>query len=119
MPEENLNFEIDLHGEIISKDFPWTSFIPLHAKDSKGNEFIQPRGRDIVYRVISSSQGESYECDNCGKTIVYKDVRHPVWNIPYIGVHSSKSIPEPVPFCPVCEKEPETLGLPLTLNLKD
>ena len=119
MGVHELKFEIDLHWKLTLDRCPWISFVPLYARDSEGNLFVQPRGRKIIYQVEQGRLGEDYICYQCGRRVESELLGHLVWNIPFLGIHTNKCLFEPVPFCPNCERPPENYGRPITTNLLD
>ena len=55
----------------------------------------------------------SYACWECGSDIHSKQVTHPVHDGPFPLSGSGEVHNETVPYCPKCEKEPSSSGLPI------
>ena len=72
--------------------------------------------KDGEWLVLTESTGN---CDvgythNCGAKILGKTVAHPIWDGPFPCSGSGKCEYESVPYCPVCEEEPNSSGEPIT-----
>ncbi|MBU0456844.1 MAG: hypothetical protein KKD75_01745 [Nanoarchaeota archaeon] len=100
-----------------AKKNQWLAFVPEYAKDSSGQEFMRPRGRSVVYRIVSEDAegNETYTCNDCGSRIISATVAHPVWDGPssFKGSGGGSCQYEQVPYCSKCEKKPTGSGIPI------
>ena len=72
--------------------------------------------RDGKWLVLTESTGEpsvNYVHD-CGTEILGKSVSYPIWDGPTPLSGSGRCESKTIPYCPKCEKEPGSLGEPIT-----
>jgi hypothetical protein len=109
MSAEKLEFRVNEEWQKLLKEYPWMSFVPEDAKDSKGNEYQRKRGSSVIYKKTDNG----YICINCGSEIETAEVIHPVWDGPFPCSGSGKTAKETVPYCPKCEEKPNPSGTPI------
>ena len=77
---------------------------------------MQPRGRDIIYKV-EKEEGllQEYVCKDCGSKIQGAKVIQPIWDGPFPCSGSGRVTSEIVPYCPKCEPKLSSRGSPIQL----
>lgn len=102
MPEKTKKLNL----EFKAIDVPsWTSFKPEVA-EKDGIEYHRRIGSKIIYK----KNKEGFECLDCGSEILATKVAHPIHDGPFPLSGSGKCEYEQVPYCPKCEKEPNSHG---------
>ncbi len=120
---KNLEFSVNEKEQKFAEENPWVSIILEGATDSEGVNYLRKKGSQLVYKKVEGG----FECVNCGSEIMGKMVIHPILDpkkknllkkdpltkrcLRYlIGSGQLKSKGEEVPYCPNCEKEPDSIG---------
>ena len=70
-------------------------------------------GEWLVLTESIKEPGVGYK-HSCGTEILGKSVSHPVWDGPTPLSGSGRCESETVPYCPKCENEPSSQGMPIT-----
>ncbi len=111
-----LDFRVNGDWEIFGRENPWASFIPEFAKDSDGNNYMRPHGRQIVYKIVNEDDKgkQAYECAQCESKILATSIAHPIWDGPFPCSGSGQVHNEQVPYCPKCESVPNHTGIPIS-----
>jgi hypothetical protein len=74
-----------------------------------GQEFLRARGSEVIYKKINNG----YECVTCESSIMGAKIVHPVWDSPFPMSGFGECMYEEIPYCPKCEKEPDSRGAPI------
>ncbi len=116
---EELEFSVNKEWAACEKENPWLAFVPEFAVDSNGQQFMRPRGRSVVYKVVTEDgNNQTYECNDCGSEIAGTTVAHSVWDGPFPGSGSGRVQNETIPYCPKCEDKPDFHGSPISVGPK-
>lgn len=68
--------------------------------------------KELNEKYLEQEDG-SYKCKNCGTDIMGKKVFHSVWDGIFGCSGSGDVRTEIKPYCPKCDKEPNSNGLPV------
>jgi len=113
MPKK-LEFAVNEEWATCKKQNTWLAFVPEFAEDSKGQKFMRPLGRSIVYKVVTEKgNNQTYACNDCGSEISGTTVTHSIWDGPGPCSGSGEVRSETVPYCPKCEERPSPYGIPI------
>ena len=116
MTEETLEFKLTDSWKKALAEGQRFPIVPEFATGSDGTKYMRPQGRSIVYRVVKEENGkQEYVCNNCSSKIEGAEVRHPVWDGPFLCSGSGRTISGIVPYCPKCEQKPNSQGNPIQL----
>ena len=93
---KSLEFKITDNWKKYALENSWASFIPEFA-EAAGQKFMKPAGRNVIYRAVKKEENQQeYVCNACGSEIIGVKVSH------------GETKTEIVPYCPKCEKKPES-----------
>jgi hypothetical protein len=91
----------------------WAAFQPEIAI-KEGIEYLRKKSSEIIYKAKIGG----FECLKCGSEILAARVAHPIYDGPFPRSGSGQFYYEPVPYCPNCEKEPNSSGSPIIIGIK-
>jgi|SRR3989344_6231996 len=120
MAIEHLEFSVNEEWKKFQEKNPWVSFIPEFAKDVDGQEYMKKKGGSVAYKIIKEDVkgNQIYECAECGSKIMGATIARPIWDGPFPGSGSGRCHYEKVPYCPKCEVEPNSSGIPIEVGPK-
>jgi hypothetical protein len=86
-------------------------FMAEKAECDCGAVYFRKRGTDRIYKTLD--KGTTFTCIYCNSIIQSVQVSHSIHDGPSPLSGHGEVVYEQVPYCPKCEKKPESNGLPI------
>ena len=114
---DELKFEINESWREAQKNDRWRVHIPAFARDSYGNEYMNPVGSNSIYRVVKEIGNDLiYRCAKCDGNICGVNVEHLILDGSLNKTQHINALYEKVPYCSKCEEAPNLKGDPIIIG---
>jgi hypothetical protein len=99
----------------LERGVDWQSYVPETATCFSCKSYFEKKPeKDFAYKK-SNSRG-SYKCTNCNSEVKGVTRAHPIWDGPGPCSGGGQCEYEQIPYCPKCEQEPTSSGLPIIVR---